>query len=344
MKIKRIKFQNYTVFEDQQMEFSPGINVIIGENGTGKTHLMKALYSACQSADKKTSFSHKLVMTMLPDDYKISRLITRKTGNRTAVIRIAAKESVTDRDRILSASFHGNTKKWDAEVTGEDGWENSFAGMSSIFIPAKEILSHSYNLNAATEKNNVRFDDTYLDIINAAKINISAGRNSASKEAMLKIIEKMTQGTVVYDEKKDEFYLKSGNSKQEFNLVAEGIRKMALLWQLVKNGTLEKGSVLFWDEPEANINPLYISIIVDLLLELQRKDVQIFISTHDYMLASYFEVKKTAEDHLLYHSLSHSGKKAVLEYEKSERFSELKNNKIIEAFNKLLDEIYNMEV
>ncbi len=41
MKIKRIKFQNYTVFEDQQMEFSPGINVIIGENGTGKTHLMK---------------------------------------------------------------------------------------------------------------------------------------------------------------------------------------------------------------------------------------------------------------------------------------------------------------
>ena len=190
MKIKRIKFQNYTAFEDQQMEFSPGINVIIGENGTGKTHLMKALYSACQSADKKTSFSHKLVMTMLPDDYKISRLITKKTGNRTAVIRIAAKESETDRDRILSASFHGKTKKWDAEVTGEDGWENSFAGMSSIFIPAKEILSHSYNLNAATEKNNVRFDDTYLDIINAAKINISAGRNSASKEAMLKIIEK----------------------------------------------------------------------------------------------------------------------------------------------------------
>ena len=67
---------------------------------------------------------------------------------------------------------------------------------------------------------------------------------------------------------------------------------MALLWQLVKNGTLEKGSVLFWDEPEANINPLYISIIVDMLLELQRKEVQIFIATHDYMLASYFEVRK----------------------------------------------------
>ena len=72
--------------------------------------------------------------------------------------------------------------------------------------------------------------------------------------------------TVVYDEKKNEFYLKKWKFlNKRFNLVAEGIRKMALLWQLVKNGTLEKGSVLFWDEPEANINPLYISIIVDML-------------------------------------------------------------------------------
>lgn len=110
MIIKKIKFQNYTVFEDHQIEFSPGVNIIIGENGTGKTHLIKALYSACQSTDKKTSFSHKLVMTMLPDDYKISRLITRKTGNRTASIRVIAGEQDGSRDRVLSAFFHGKTK------------------------------------------------------------------------------------------------------------------------------------------------------------------------------------------------------------------------------------------
>lgn len=99
MKIKRIKFQNYTVFEDQQMEFSPGINVIIGENGTGKTHLMKALYSACQSADKKTSFSHKLVMTMLPDvalditdKNAVEKVITEV--NPDAVIHCAAWTAV----------------------------------------------------------------------------------------------------------------------------------------------------------------------------------------------------------------------------------------------------------
>ncbi len=344
MILKKMKLENYTVFENQQMEFCPGINIFIGENGTGKTHALKALYSACQSVNKKTSFSHKLVSTMLPDEYKISRLITRKSGDRTATIRVTAGEPEMVQDRVLTISFHGKTKKWDADVTGEDGWEESFAGVSSTFIPAKEILSHSYNLNAAVEMDNVRFDDTYLDIINAAKIAISSGRDSDARDAMLKQIEQMIHGTVTYDAKRDEFYLKNRNSRQEFNLVAEGIRKMALLWQLVKNGTLEKGSILFWDEPEANINPAYISIIVEMLMELQRRGVQIFISTHDYMLASYFEVKKRDGDQVIFHSLTHANGNQAIGYEKAARFAELKNNPIISSFDKLLNEIYGMEL
>lgn len=342
MIIKKIKLENYTVFEDQQIEFCPGINIFIGENGTGKTHILKTLYSACQSVSKKTSFSHKLVSTMLPDDYKISRLITRKQGSRSSLIRITAGEKDNSQDRILKLSFDKGTKKWDAEVSGEASWEEFFAGMSSIFIPAKEILAHSYNLNAACERDNVRFDDTYLDIINAAKVDLSAGKDNAARAAMLKAVEKMTHGTVVYDVKRDEFYLKSGSSKQEFNLIAEGIRKMALLWQLIKNGTLENGSVLFWDEPEANINPTYIPIIVEILLELQRKGVQVFISTHDYMIANYFEVKKTEEDSILFHSLSHANMTGELQYGRASRFADLKENAIISAFNQLLDEIYDL--
>lgn len=342
MIIKRIKLEQFTVFENQQIDFIPGINVLVGENGTGKTHLLKVLYSACQCVNKKVSFSHKLVSTMLPDDYKIARLITRKPGNRTAQIRIVASEANAQQDRVLTASFHNKTKKWDAEVTGESGWEESYEGLSSIFIPAKEILSHSYNLNAATEKDNVRFDDTYLDIINAAKIDISVGRNSSTKEAMLSRIQTITHGTVSYDAKRDEFYLKVKSSTQEFNLVAEGIRKMALLWQLVKNGTLEKGSILFWDEPEANINPKYVSVIVEMLLELQRRGVQVFISTHDYLIASYFEVKKNETDQVLFHSFTHEKDETTVQYEQSNTFAGLKNNAISAAFNQLLDEIYDL--
>lgn len=42
-----------------------------------------------------------------------------------------------------------------------------------------------------------------------------------------------------------------------------------MLWRLIKSGTLEKGSVLFWDELEANINPKYIPVLAELLIMLE---------------------------------------------------------------------------
>ena len=49
MIIKAIKAENYTVFENTTIQFSKGINVFIGENATGKTHMLKLLYSASSS-------------------------------------------------------------------------------------------------------------------------------------------------------------------------------------------------------------------------------------------------------------------------------------------------------
>lgn len=342
MFITQLKLKNFTVFAENDIRFEPGINILIGENGTGKTHILKLLYSACQAVSPKVSFPYKLVRTMLPDDYKISRLLTRRQGNHNAEIKIFARMEQASPEKILSLSFNLFTKKWGEEAKGKEGWEKAFKDGSSIYIPAKEILSNSYNLTAAVEKNNVKFDDTYVDIINSAKVDISVGRNAAERDRRLKRIEEIIDGTVTYDTKKDEFYLKKGQSKQEFNLVAEGIRKMALLWQLVKNGTLEKGSVFFWDEPEANINPAYLNIIVELLLDLSRSGVQVFLATHDYILAKYFEVRKNKEDHVLFHSFKRDDQ-GIVEYSQGYTFGELENNLIIESFNKLLDEIYDME-
>lgn len=341
MAIEKISLENFTVFEKMELEFTEGINVFIGENGTGKTHLMKVLYSACQATKRDVDFRQKLVRTMLPDDYKIARLIRRKQGNSTAKIKITAKSG--NSRKCLEARFSIKTKKWDADMEGVEGWERELKNISGIFIPAKEILSNSYNLNAAVQMNNVKFDDTYLDIINASKIDISAGRNAFEKEKKLKMMECITKGKTVYEAKEDEFYLKIGNSKQEFNLIAEGIRKVALIWQLIKNGALENGTVLFWDEPEANLNPVHIPIIVELLLMLQRNGVQIFVATHDYVMAKYFEIKRETEDNVMFYSfdLREMDNKGIC-YEKNSVFGDLKYNAIANSFNTLLDEIYDM--
>lgn len=335
MFIQKISLKNITVFDTLDMQFSEGINVFIGPNGVGKTHLLKILYSACCAADPRVSFSNKIVSCFAPDEHRISRLVRRKQSNNDAFIHITSKNEKSS--KVLSASFINKTSKWDAAVAGEEGWAKQREGLSSVFIPAKEILSHSYNLNAAVAMNNVSFDDTYLDIINAAKIKVSSGKDAAIKKTLLKKIEAIIEGKVFFDKKQDEFYLTHGNMKIEFNLVAEGIRKIALLWQLVKNGVLVSGSVLFWDEPEANINPIHIPIIAEILLNLQQNGVQIFISTHDYFLNKYLEVKRQTSDKVMFHSFFYDEDHTVA-VESAPHFKELTHNSILDTFINLYQE------
>ena len=280
--------ENFTVFEDITIPFSKGLNVLIGENGVGKTHIMKLAYAACQASKHDVSFSQKTTMLFRPDQSSIGRLVNRnKNGNNTAKVSV---ESDTAKIGML---FSTKTKKWDAEIKTEEKWEKQMSDLTSVFIPAKEILSNAWNLDAAVKMGNVEFDDTYLDIIAAAKL--------------------------------------------EFNLVAEGLRKIALLWQLIKNGTLEKGSVLFWDEPEANINPKYIPVLAELLIMLEREEVQIFVSTHDYFLSKYIEVKRKEDSNVQYISL-YKGEENKIQCEIEKEFELLEHNAIMDTFRELYRE------
>lgn len=330
MPLTRIEAENFTVFEKIAIPFCRGLNVLVGENGMGKTHIMKMAYAACQASKRDISFSHKTVMLFRPEQAGIGRLVNRnQKGVNTAKICI---ESDTAR---IGMSFSTRTRKWDAEVKSEEKWEKQMSDLTSVFIPAKEILSNAWNLDAAVKMGNVEFDDTYLDIIAAAKIDISRGADSAARKRYLDVLQKISTGKVTLHEER--FYLKPGTqAKLEFNLVAEGLRKIALLWQLIKNGTLEKGSVLFWDEPEANINPKYIPILAELLMMLESEGVQIFVSTHDYFLSKYIEVKRGKDNEVQYVSLYKEGDTVLCETAKE--FELLEHNAIMDTFRQLYRE------
>lgn len=331
MPLTRIKIENFTVFEDITIPFSKGLNILVGENGMGKTHVMKLAYAACQSRKHDVSFSQKTTMLFRPDQSGIGRLVNRnKTGENTA--RVLVESDIAQ----IGMSFSTKTKKWDAEVKSEEKWEKQMSGTTSVFIPAKEILSNAWNLDAAVKMGNVEFDDTYLDIIAAAKIDISTDVDSVARKKYLKILQKISNGKVTVQD--DRFYLKPGTqAKLEFNLVAEGIRKIALLWQLIKNGTLEKGSVLFWDEPEANINPKYIPVLAELLIMLEKEGVQIFVSTHDYFLSKYIEVKREKDSDVQYISL-YKDEKNQVQCEIAKEFELLEHNTIMDTFRQLYRE------
>ena len=106
MPLTRIEADNFTVFEHIGIPFNKGLNVLVGENGMGKTHIMKLAYAACQASKHDVSFSQKTTMLFRPDQSSIGRLVNRnKNGNNTARVLL---ESDTAK---LGMSFSNRTRK-----------------------------------------------------------------------------------------------------------------------------------------------------------------------------------------------------------------------------------------
>lgn len=47
--LDRLEINHFTVFKEARFEFCRGLNILIGDNGTGKTHVLKLGYLFCKA-------------------------------------------------------------------------------------------------------------------------------------------------------------------------------------------------------------------------------------------------------------------------------------------------------
>lgn len=180
---------------------------------------------------------------------------------------------------------------------------------------------------------NLFFESIYADIISLALLPPTKGHPSKEKSMLLERIQRVIDGKV---EKKDEkFYLRNSHGKLEFPLLAEGYRKLELLYSLIQNESISSDSILFWDEPEANLNPKLAKEVVKILLELQRMGTQVFIATHDYVLLKEFELSTDPQrDKVAYHALFIE--KESVNCQTASTLGEINHNVINDTFDNLL--------
>lgn len=337
MAIQSIRIKNVMAFGAKkigdnelpfELTFCPGINVIIGENGTGKTTVLKMIYAATQVPANDEERGKTLQFTRFFSPKLLASDLISHTANEDAegsVEVTAGLQSVKVRlcpERMFTAL--------DSATLAED----------AVFIPTTEMLSHTKGFLALNEKYHMPFDDTQVDIIVDASLP-EAREIPAYTQTILDKISTVIEGKVIQED--DEFYvLKKDGRKLRFSLEAEGLRKLGLLWKLIRNGLLEPGTVLLWDEPEANLNPELFPLVAEILLELQKNGIQIFVATHSYNFAKYLEIRRTEDEQVQFHNLYHSEQPGVIEASSAYRMEDLHNNHIMIADNKLLDEIYDL--
>lgn len=156
MSIQSIGLKNFTVFKDFQLDVSTRINVFIGENGTGKTHLLKAIYAACELS--KTENTGDDLLKCFKENQQEGNLLRDKAmGQLIIEIKSAQVNRVIRRGTGLITPSTEDLKRFAPSVKSMLS-SNYFVELpygkkfSAVYIPVKDMLTHSAGFLAMANK------------------------------------------------------------------------------------------------------------------------------------------------------------------------------------------------
>jgi len=145
--LSRLRLKNFTVFAEADFEFAAGLNVIVGENGAGKSHALKAGYTAVavsawgqknsgSSTPTKsyleTAIASKLRGVFQPDE--LGRLASRQAGRN----RVEIEATFSAKASKVGFSFNAASKT----AVAIDHLPIKWAGEPPVFLPTRELLSN----------------------------------------------------------------------------------------------------------------------------------------------------------------------------------------------------------
>jgi len=286
--LKSLHIENLTVFPKADLEFGKNLNVIIGENGAGKSHILKAAYaviavsakaaknSASEAPTKSflaTAIADKFRNVFKPDE--LGRLARRAQGHSTCRLSYGFSPGKLD----LSLHFSTPAK---TEVI-IDSTPTAWAEKLPVFLPTRELLTISPGFVSLYETTHLPFEETWRDTCILLGAPLARGPREARIKQLLVPLEEAMGGSVELD-KSGRFYLNVTSGSMEMHLVAEGLRKLATVARLIATGSLLDKGYLFWDEPESNLNPKVIKTVAKTILQIAASGIQVFIASHSLFL------------------------------------------------------------
>jgi len=290
-----LAIKDFTVFRDTNLEFSRGLNVIVGANGAGKTHLLKLPYAVmAMSAEEskkrngpptktllQTRIAEKLNSVFRPED-RLGRLVHRQKGRGSCEVSLRFRHPGSG----LSFAFSSLAKSEVIVKRTLPEWQTR----PPVLIPTRELLTIYPGFVALYETRHLEFDETWRDTCLLLGAPALKGKREETIARLIEPLENQLGGRVVLD-RNGRFYLAPFNaSNLEMSLVAEGWRKLSMLVRLISNGSLTDNGCLFWDEPEANLNPRLIREIARAILGICEAGIQVIVATHSLFLLREFGI------------------------------------------------------
>jgi predicted ATPase len=297
--LKTMKLEDFTVFHNTEFVFGSNLNVVVGENGAGKTHVIKAAYAATavnatrsngeiaplSKSQLQSALAEKFQSVFRPDG--LGRLVRRRRGRRKCALDFKYS------DTALNVAFTFSTVA-KTEVTLKKAPRRRIEKLP-VYLPTRELLAIYPGFVSLYETTHLSFEETWRDTCILLGAPLARGPRETRIKEILSPLETAMNGSVELD-KSGRFYLKSkSGGNMEMHLVAEGMRKLAMVARLVATGSLLDKGYLFWDEPEANLNPKALKIIARTILQIAGSGIQVFIATHSLFLLRELHILQKRE-------------------------------------------------
>lgn len=281
MCVKKVSISNFGPIKTLDFNCSNGINLIIGSNSTGKTWLLKSIYTVLKTIEEQGRgnnpksiediFCERLYWTY--QNQKIGDLVTKGSSEKASVDISFSEDS-------FKMEFSSSAEK-KAQITHKTKKRSA----NSVFIPAKEVLSLFQVVKKSRDiDKSFGFDDTYLDLARALDVSPKQDINKDFSEQMNNL-EAVIKGKLIFEN--GSWIFKQGKNKFSIYSMAEGIKKLSIFNRLLENGYISPESIIFIDEPEAALHPQALIQFFDIIESLRKAGIQFFIATH-----SYFVIKK----------------------------------------------------
>lgn len=268
------------------------INIVVGPNDTGKSHLLKLMYALARGvedftaridADKPTwakVLAEKMVWTFEPLDGKLGHLV-RRSADATLIHATLCNE-----DYPFSFGPKAGADASDfADVAKEIRPQPN---LHALFVPPKEVLTFLNAITLVRGRRAFGFDDAYVDLAEASRLEPVQGILPLEFQRVLDDLDKLLGGRIVTEQGR--FFFERDGEKYGMTHTAEGIKKIGILARLIENAELRRNTILFLDEPEVNLHPKAARALVRMLFDLSQAGVQIFAATHSYFVLKQFEI------------------------------------------------------
>lgn len=275
--LQTLLVKNFSVFEQATLHFG-GLNVLHGDNGAGKTHVLKLLWTLLSAAsvgdaDLQSALHDGIVGAYQPLKDDPGRVARRQRGTALMSARVTWRSGE-------ALGFTNQTGRPDGVIQVFERPTAPLKHATPVFVPPRELLSL-----VRVPSEGLSLDTPTLRTCQLLERPLKRGPRDPRVNTLAAPIEAHIGCQVVLEDDHGFFLRALGTARHlEIGASSGGQLKLGTLARLMLTHHLDPGATLLIDGADEQLNPRATRVMAAALVRLARSGVQVFVSAHSAFL------------------------------------------------------------